>query len=180
MIDVMKILVVLLFVGNLGFLGLNAWNTMERQSIEEYEEETESRLVGIKKSMERFSADVGRVRDLNIIKVEHENTYFEDQAQRPDVGLDPLRDIAIDNRSQTSTLSGNIAEERWKIQFKSKRSIRWAQVAKYCELIENESPQFQIKEVALGDRVRAWGADSWSPRFITVRRLFRKGSRGRN
>ena len=177
--DIMKILVALLFLANVGFVGFNAWSTIERPSIEEYESSVERKMLSIKKGMERYRYDISRVRDQNITKVEHENAYFAQQARRPEVGIDPIRDLSIDNRSQKGSLGKTFGEEKWKIKFKSKRPVEWSRIARYCELIESESPQFQIKEIDLGNRLEAWGAEQWQAQYILVRRVFRKSKAGR-
>lgn len=171
----LKVLIGILLVGNLGLAGYNATLLMARADFEDERESAIQDVVGIKRAYVLYKQDIKKISTENIISVDTPNGYFAERARI--AGFDPMRNMNIPKKSDIRSLGSNFQEEAWKITFTKSYRCSMQKVARFCESIEAGSPQFQIKDVDLGKRAEIWGKDEWAPRSILVRRITRKSKK---
>ncbi len=171
----LKGLIVILLLGNIGIVAYNSTLMLDRSAFDEDAQSAIRDVVSIKKAYLKYKDDIRKISTENIISVDTPNGYFAERARI--AGFDAMRDLGIPKTSDTSSLGSNFQEEVWKITFNKKRTHTLEQVARFCELIEAGSPQFQIKDVDLGKRSEIWGKNEWTPQTIRVRRITRKSKR---
>ena len=174
-VDITKLLVILLLVGNFGFLIYNGLSYYDRAFTRDDEvEKQHARAVKIRRMALDYRADIMRIKRGNIIAIKDVTNYFENQARR--AKIDPLRDgLNIPLQSKVSKGGRKYQEETWTMSFtKRDRFFSLKTIANFCKLIEDEAPGFQVKSIDFGQRSPTWGKDEWKVQSIVVRRLSNK------
>lgn len=171
----MKAIVLLLFLGNLVFMGINAMKTWDLYKGDASKRIGETKKWGrtLKVRREQLKADLQTVSQGKAIIIEKASIHFANQATAANLAITQYG-ITIPNTPKTKK-GKNFNEDSWQIGFNSRdRTVSFKQVAKLANLIESTTPGFQIKEIDLGQRSAAWGDDAWKANAITVRRIYRK------
>lgn len=172
---ILKGIIAIFLLSNLGVAGYNSTLMLDRGEFETDSQSAIREVISIKKAYQQYKDDIRKISTENIISVDTPNGYFAERARI--AGFDAMRDLGIPKTSDSKSLGSNFQEEIWKITFAKKRTHTLERIARFCELIEAGSPQFQIKNVDLGKRSEIWGKNEWSPKSIQVRRITRKSKR---
>lgn len=172
--DVMKLVLALLFLVNVGALCWNGYQTIDRALADDPIEASIDGVKTIKKKILSYRNDMDRIRRQNIIEVENETTYFRDQAKQ--VWPNPDQMLTFTGRASPRTVR-NFKIMTWKIMCGTAANretvFNIKDLARYCQLLEAGSPQFQIAEVDAGERSAIWGKNEWKAKFVSVRRITR-------
>lgn len=169
-VDFSKFLIILLLVANIGGLGYNLWRWYERYEEGDVAAMSADGVLGIKKDIVGYTAEMERIGKENIIAVDDELVYFRDQALK--VWPNPDQVWVFSGKPESNKSKGFL-EERWKLNAAKNQRFKMQDIARFCQLIEQGAPQFQIKEVDLGKRSETWGNDEWAAQWIMVRRVTR-------
>ncbi|HGY90913.1 MAG TPA: hypothetical protein ENK43_07060 [Planctomycetes bacterium] len=168
----MKKLFIALIIANVAFMGYNASRTWSRVMDEENAsavETAQNLCVKLRRTALKYRADLDRIATDKFERVDEPSLYFAKQARA--AGFDPLKD-GINIPIKTDFSKGSrFDEESWKVSFRKKdKYFRLKDVARFCQLVERDSPSFQIKSIDFGRRTENWGKDQWQPRQIVIRR----------
>lgn len=172
---ILKIILALLVVGNLGWLVYNASTYFG--DLAQLQEESETALDAVESielKRKRLQTDLDKIAEKGYVLVKDVNSALDKQMKA--IGIRPLPDgVQIPLQPKDSSGGRAYAEQVWKISFTSRDKLFSARnLAKFCQNVEQDLPGYQIKSVDLGIRDAAWGQDLWKPQSIEVRRLRRK------
>ncbi|MEZ6197522.1 MAG: hypothetical protein R3F20_17645 [Planctomycetota bacterium] len=175
--DATKAIIVLLLVGNVGFMAYNAWRTNDlyRGEASQKVDLAHEKAKKLKLYREYLRADLRVVSQGKIVQIDRASVHFAEQAARAGI---PITDNGITIPNTPKDRKGNTyIEDSWRIGFDDrKKFFNLSTLADFANRIESTAPGFQIKEFDAGRRSATWGTDEWQPNYITVRRIYRKSA----
>ncbi len=174
--NILKSILALLFLGNLVWLGWNAYLFFgELSDVETQTTEAADDLGAIERRRQMMKNDLERIVENKYVKVKDVNVALQRQLER--VGIRPLEDGVIVPAEPKEGLAGGRAfdEQVWKISFNNRDKLFSARtLAQFCVNVEKDMPGYQCKVIDIGQREKVWGQDLWRPAGIEIRRLSRR------
>lgn len=171
--NIIKYLIIALLLGNVGYLGYQAYGYFTHTTdLEEKVTKSEGLLVRIKERQLRYDRDLNKIVRNKYVKVDNVTVALANHARN--VGIRDDRDeISIPIKPKRD--KGRVYhQDVWKMTFNRKNRYSARTLAKFSRNVERDLPGYQIKVLDLGQRSETWGDDSWAPKEITVRRFERK------
>ena len=169
-----KVLIALLFLGNIGYLGYNGLTYFDEiRGLQTQVEKSPELMQRLQTRYLKYRRDLKKIVRNKYVQVKDVNVALDRQAKR--VQIRPLDDGLIIPLKFADSRGRRFDEQLWKLSFRERKKTFSARtLAQFCRNIEKDMPGYQIKSVDLGKREAIWGSDQWQPNAIIVRRLSRK------